>query len=381
MKRSQTSEAAIAEALAGAIRIEPMDPTPIRTQLGARSKRFFDAFENARSIEPKLDVDYLIKGWLLRGQISVLFGKPNVGKTFLGLSIADAVSKGADWCGCRTRKAPALYILAEGGETISNRIAALDDPGFFLLRAPVDLRNKSLDATFIGEAVRELQKAEGPIGLIVIDTLARAITGADESSGVDMGRFVQAVEHLRDMTGAHIMIVHHEGKDAAMGARGHSSLVAAIDTEINLTKEKGSDVIEALATKQRDMAAGGMTAYRLRQVELGVDQDGDPVTTCVAEHDAIGASPSRAKVKGKAEVALQALQQAIEEHGEKRAGPDYPCNRKVVSQELWRAACQAKGLFSETKTDESARKAFNRVRETLQEKDLARSQNGLWWLV
>lgn len=78
------------------------------------------------------------------------------------------------------------------------------------------------------------------------------------------------------------MLVHHTGKDTGPGARGHSSLRAAIDTKIGLS---GDDMgqITAEVIKQREGPTGYHFDYRLRQVTLVQDQDGDAVTTCPVE--------------------------------------------------------------------------------------------------
>jgi len=60
--------------------------------------------------------------------------------------------------------------------------------------------------------------------------------------------------------------VHHAGKDAARGSRGHSLLHCAVDTEIEVTRNSGHT---ATVTKQRDGATGEQVVFRLRQVELG----------------------------------------------------------------------------------------------------------------
>jgi hypothetical protein len=56
-------------------------------------------------------------------------------------------------------------------------------------------------------------------------------------------------------------------------------------------------VVTATATKQRDMPEGGSVAYRLHQVLLGQDQDGDQVTSCVVE--AIEGDTPKAKKSSK----------------------------------------------------------------------------------
>src|SRR5690606_23490334 len=118
--------------------------------------------------------------------------------------------------------------------------------------------------------------------LIVIDTLSRVMAGGDENGPVDMTAFIKNVDRIRHATGAHIMIVHHTGKDVARGARGHSSLRAATDTEIEVATDE-TEVRLAKVTKQRDLAGGEEFAFKLDAVALGVDQDGDAVTTCIVQ--------------------------------------------------------------------------------------------------
>jgi len=99
-----------------------------------------------------------------------------------------------------------------------------------------------------------------------------------------------------------IMLIHHSGKDVARGARGHSSLRAAVDTEIELTRDDFG-VITAEVTKQCDGPTGYKFGYILRQIELGRDQDGDPVTTCLVEQTN-GSGDAKVKINGPKRVAL-----------------------------------------------------------------------------
>ena len=104
------------------------------------------------------------------------------------------------------------------------------------------------------------------------------MAGGDENGPTDMTSFIANLDALRDVTGAHIMIVHHSGKDTAKGARGHSSLRAATDTEIEM--EVDGKIRTATATKQRDLEPQEPIVFTLKIHKLGVDEDGDPVTTC-----------------------------------------------------------------------------------------------------
>ncbi|WP_420344623.1 AAA family ATPase [Paenirhodobacter sp.] len=343
-----------------------------------RSVELLQRFRRASEIEAPTEVPYLIKGWLAPRSLAVLYGAANVGKTFLALDIAHAVSRGASWGGCRVQTAPVLYVTLEGGAGFDKRVAALENPCFWVLSAPLSFTDPRRDPTFLAEAIEDLEEEAGPFGLIIIDTLARAMSPGDENSSQDMGRLIASAEMLKERTGACVLLIHHTGKSAAQGARGHSSLRAAVDTEIEVTKEDGSHVIEAEATKQRDMPRGTIFRYRLSERILGKDQDGDDISTCVVERAADGEEPRRAKVKGKAEIALQALHTAIERHGVQRTGPDYPDGRSVT-KEQWRSCAELHGLF-EGLEHESAKRTFNRAIGELNDKGLARSFNEIWWL-
>lgn len=359
----------------------PPNVTPfgaVQRRRTRQSEELFRRIRFAGDIEPVNDVPYLIKGWLAPRSLAVLYGPANVGKTFLALDIAHAISQGRSWAGCRVRPAPVLYITLEGGAGFERRVAALDNPQFWALSAHLSFMDVRRDPTWLAEAAEELARDVGGIGLIVIDTLARAMVPGDENSSQDMGRLVASAELLKERTGACVLLIHHIGKSAAQGARGHSSLRAGIDTEIEITKEDGADLIEAKATKQRDMVVGRTFHYRLREVVLGEDRDGDPVTSCIVERAAEGEEPRQAKVKGKAEVALQSLHTALERHGVVRAGPDYP-ERRSVTKEQWRACADLHGLF-EGASDDTAKRTFNRAVAELNDKAIVRGFNDVWWL-
>lgn len=107
---------------------------------------------------------------------------------------------------------------------------------------------------------------------------ASRVAGGDENSSTDMGAMVTHLDYLRHATKAHLLVVHHSGKDASKGARGHSLLRAATDTEIEI------QIGRITVTKQRDLGLAwpsGSCGFSLDVVELGRDEDGDPITSCV----------------------------------------------------------------------------------------------------
>jgi hypothetical protein len=275
-----------------------------------------------------------------------------------------------------------LYIGVEGGAGLNNRIAALDDPDLWTLPEPVVFAGGKHDAGPLCDALDRVEGLRDGLGLIIVDTLARSMGAADENASKDMAEFLQAIDLIRRRTGAHIMIIHHCGKDGARGARGHSSLRAAVDTEIKLSREDGQETIEARTTKQRDMPTGKVFTYRLKEVTLGTDADGDPVTTCVVtcvvEPDAPARS-GRAVVKGKAKVALQALDDALGASGQVRTPADnmWPSGKSVIEAE-WADMCQRHSL-SGSDDPESQCREFRRQRGTLRDEGLITLMDGRVW--
>lgn len=238
------------------------------------------------NIEASLADSYVVKNVLGDGAMSVVYGPSNSGKTFFTLDLAYHIAIDAKWRNNRVRGGGVLYLAAEGGKGLINRVVALKkqhgvcDVPLAVKRAGLDLLRSEADLQSIVSMAAEVGK-RAPLRLIVVDTLSRVMAGGDENSAQDMTAFIRNVGAIQEATGAHICIVHHSGKDAAKGARGHSSLRAATDTEIEVQNEDGNRA--AYVAKQRDYSGGETFAFALKSVSLGVDPDGDEVTSCIIE--------------------------------------------------------------------------------------------------
>lgn len=268
-----------------------------------------------------------------------------------------------------------MYLAAEGGAGIRNRLAAIvtDKPDmasarFDLLPIAVDLHGPN-DAAAICEAM-----PDGKPALIVIDTLARSMGAGDENTAKDTAMFVRNCDVIREATGAHVMVIHHTGKDGDKGARGSSALRAAVDNEISVSADW-----EIISRKQRDQETPQPQNFSLRTVVLGEDEDGDPVTSAVVDI-AEPSTPTRKPLKGRNEVAMQALHDALLDHGTKKSGNAWPTDSKVVEVEHWRAACDVHGLTTGV-SDSAARTAFMRAKTKLMDLDEVREFGGFVWRV
>jgi hypothetical protein len=283
----------------------------------------FDAPKRPSNLEwfddaqPALGGAYIVKSVLDAGSMSVVYGPSNSGKTFFAFDLAYHVAIGAVWRNCRVTQTAVLYLAAEGGNGAMNRMAALKqehgvcEVPFALKRAGLDLLHDQADLQHIADLAREVTSLHpGKPLLIVIDTLSRIMAGGDENSAADMTALIRNIDAIREATGAHIMLVHHTGKDTARGARGHSSLRAATDTEIEVSNEGGARA--AMVTKQRDHQGGETFAFALKSVILGTDTDGDDVTSCVIEpvDSEEHAAKTAAKGRGKnQQIIMQAFDQ------------------------------------------------------------------------
>jgi hypothetical protein len=76
------------------------------------------------------------------------------------------------------------------------------------------------------------------------------------------------------------ILIHHAGKDASKGARGWSGLKAAADVQIEVIR-RDNGTREIRIEKLKDGEDGARFGFELEVVDLGVDDDGDPVSSCV----------------------------------------------------------------------------------------------------
>lgn len=246
------------------------------------------SFISADEIESGEGAFDFVENLLTEGAASVIYGASNSGKTFFALDIAAHVATGREWMESECEQGAVIYIALEGHHGARNRIVALQLTGrlpkgapFFLCFSPVNLLDASHPAA-IKRLIENVQTASPhPVRLVIIDTLARAMAGGDENSGEDMGQAVASIDTVRNATGAHVCIIHHSGKDAARGARGHSSLRAAIDTEIEVVHPDGDKYRTATVVKQRDIATRPPICFSLDVVKVGINRRAKEITSCI----------------------------------------------------------------------------------------------------
>ena len=123
-----------------------------------------------------------------------------------------------------------------------------------------------------------------PLALVIVDTLAQATAGGNENSGEDMGKAIGHCRTSSEVLHCSVMLVHHSGKDDTKGARGHSSLKAAADTELEVVRSDDQRAMRV--SKQKDGEDGLDMGFALETIPVGTDEDGDVITSCVVTHNA-----------------------------------------------------------------------------------------------
>ena len=260
-------------------------------------------FLTASELQNLPKTDWRVKNLFPEHGLGSIYGPSGSGKSFLALDLMAAVACGSAFYGHKTTQCPVVYVALEGTGGIAKRVEAYEThhkiklPNTF--RIVTDMLSLfSSEASIFAEAVIEEGLNEG---VIVIDTLAQSAPGSDENSSAHMGMIISNAQLLQRMTNGLVVLIHHTGKDASRGARGHSSLYAALDAALEVKRTQGG--LEWLSAKVKDGASGNATPFRLERVVLGQDEDGDEISSCVAVGDLFRKAPL-AQPKGKNQKAV-----------------------------------------------------------------------------
>ncbi len=221
-----------------------------------------------------------VKGLLPMAELVWVVGASGAGKSFWLLYLLYHISIGKPWRGIKTKKAKIVYIIAEGKNGFKLRLQALARHFCIpLSKIPIKVIPACPDLGSKKD-VSDLIKSIGEADIVVVDTLAQTTPGIEENSS-QMGVPMKHCKTINEETGATLIVVHHLGKDHSKGARGWSGLKAGGETEIIINRN-GEDRFADLS-KMRDGKDSGVYPFKLNQILLSYDEDGDEVTSCTVE--------------------------------------------------------------------------------------------------
>jgi hypothetical protein len=183
------------------------------------------------------DYEWLVDSIFPMTGVAILFGESRVGKSFLALDLAVSISQGRSWFGYGVKKSEVIYIAAEAPSGMKNRITAIESyrqietsENLVILLAPVDLTDDTAVDTLI-DVIHETAK------VVIVDTFNASTPGIDENSSRDMGKVLSSMRRIVLDTECLLIFVHHCGHNMKDRPRGHSSLQAATDTRILVSKK------------------------------------------------------------------------------------------------------------------------------------------------
>ncbi len=262
---------------------------------------------------------WIVRGLLPMTGLAALYGPSGVGKSFLTLYLAVTIAGGAsEWFGKRVTHCPVTYCVLEGEAGMGKRIKAWELHHGKPLPNRLRFVTQAVHLTEyqdVGDLAKAIQHAGGNDGVVILDTLNRAAPGADENSSQDMGLILAAAKQLQELVGGLVLLVHHTGKDQDKGMRGHSSLFAALDGAISVTKPTSGPCWSV--AKSKDDATGAVSGFNLKVVTMGVDDDGEEITSCVVEPSGVSSAfGSATQLTDNQQVAFDVLQSRFIVEGE-----------------------------------------------------------------
>lgn len=300
-------------------------------------------------------VSYLLERYIPEEGLVGLYGAPENGKSFIALAWAMCISQGMPWLRFKTKRAPVVYIAAEGGRGIQSRVRAFmhkhglkDLPGMYFLLNPLYVREEGVVERFLDELASHDDNPNphdenGGIwpGLIVLDTLSRSFGGGEENASADMGAFVDSVTELAAQRRMAALVIHHKNATGTR-ERGNTAFRGACDSMFAAQTERDKEGrilhIELSNDKQKD---DERVPTIWLQPEL-VTPDGGKVSIVLNEMP----TPPPPKEKGKGRPTSMRPADMLSVLG---AAPE------GLTREEWRLACLVdKALF---------RKRLQRLRE------------------
>jgi hypothetical protein len=337
------------------------------------------------NIELGKEPPYLVQHLIPREGLVVVWGPPKCGKTFWTFDVMMHVALRWNYRDHHVEGGTVVYIACEGERGLAARKEAFrqakltetDDPPFYLLTTRLDLAEDA-DALIFDIAA---QLPDSRCSAIVLDTLNRSI-GGSESNDEDMGAYIKAADKLREKFGCAVVIIHHCGINDKR-PRGHTSLTGAADAQIRVERNKAGDIFTEVEF-MKDGTEGYMTASRLEVVELGVDDNGDTMTSCVIQTAAGATATQRDRKKRLTPTsrrAFELLGEAIKKAGHTPPSCDHiPANADCVPVELFRKYSYA-GQITQSDKPAAKRQAVNRSLRELLAAGYIGAWNELLWIV
>jgi hypothetical protein len=227
----------------------------------------------------------VVKGMLGAGEFTMISGLPGSGKSVIVTDLACHIAAGMPWMGKTVKQGLVVYVAAERKKLTERRMLAfrkrhgVKDLPLLVLGGLIDMTTGTLHATAIAMAVKKAAEITGqPCVWIIIDTLTRTFGPGDQHQSKDMAKYVRSCDTIIAETGSHLTVVHHTSWAGERG-KGAIDLDGAVDASFMVKKNAAGHVLECDGTN--DGEEGVICNFRMESMNVGTDEDGEPITAPV----------------------------------------------------------------------------------------------------
>jgi hypothetical protein len=258
------------------------DNTPSPSKMDSWGKFTFTWFDDIGTEAKK---ETVVKGMLTAGEFTMISGLPGTGKSVIVTDLACHIAAGMPWMGKKVKQGLVVYVAAERKKLTERRMLAfrkkhgVKDLPLLVLGGLIDMTTGTLHATAIAMAVKKAAEITGqPCVWIIIDTLTRTFGPGDQHQSKDMAKYVRSCDTIIAETGSHLTVVHHTAWSGERG-KGAIDLDGAVDASFMVKKNAAGHVLECDGTN--DGEEGVICNFRMESVNVGTDEDGEPITAPV----------------------------------------------------------------------------------------------------
>lgn len=263
-------------------------------------------FADGRGYFGHEDLDVLTEDFIMHpiyhaNEVTLISADPKAGKTLVSQTLAMHIAAGLDFDDnlTVTDRRPVLYFALESQTAIRKRLMAWKkhhDPAgklyvdektfpFYTREEGMNLLDESARINLV-EKIKAADiwwqgLGEKQLGVIVIDTLTKAMPGGDQNSVEDTSAVFDVIAKIKDAgVKAAVVIIHHNTKNGN-NPRGSSNIQAEPDTLLTLSKNPETDQLELRILMARSIDDDKSFTFDIMTETLGVSNQGYTITAPV----------------------------------------------------------------------------------------------------
>lgn len=232
------------------------------------------------------NVTWAVKHVIPADSLGVMFGASGTFKSFVALDFALHTVHGMTWLGKKTKKGSVLFIAAEGGAGVWRRVKAwhiergLKWQGIEFYVLPM--------AVMLNVEAKKVVQSAAAVGVtpsnVIVDTMSQTFDGEENSANEVAGYFRELGNQFRALWRCVVLVVHHSGHSATERPRGSSAILANVDFMLGVFRDEREMLATVTCEKQKDGDRFEPVQFSLGTIQLGMDEDSEPITSLAARH-------------------------------------------------------------------------------------------------